>query len=59
MELLTATSDVQVQGQLLARNSAVTLDTNTIKKRYILISWFLEGHKGYHFFQEVFESIIE
>ena len=30
MESITATTDVEVEGQLLARNGAVTLDTNTI-----------------------------
>lgn len=30
MESITATTDVEVQGQLLARNGAVTLDTNNI-----------------------------
>jgi LPXTG-motif cell wall-anchored protein len=31
MESITATTGAEVQGQLLARNGAVTLDTNTIK----------------------------
>ncbi len=38
MESITATTDAEVQGQLLARNGAVTLDTNTITNDVCLSS---------------------